>query len=54
MTEIAQLLFIVWIVSSVLEKDTGRAISSHMVFNERLGVVMLFAWSVVGMIYIFK
>lgn len=50
MFELAQFLTIIWFFSSVFEKDTGRAISSHMVFNERLGGVMLFAWLIVGII----
>jgi hypothetical protein len=50
MIELAQLLSIIWFISSVLEKDTGRAISAHMVFNEKLFAVMVYAWMIVGFI----
>ena len=44
MLQAAQLLTIIFIISSVMEKDTGRVLSMHMKFNEKLMGWTAFSW----------
>ena len=54
MIELVELITAVWLVSCVFEKDAGRVISAHMVFNERLAVPVAWAWFIAGIIFILK
>ena len=44
MLQLAQFITIIFIVSSVFERDTGRALSSHMQFNEKIGCLVACSW----------
>jgi hypothetical protein len=53
MLTIAQALTLLLFFSWIMEKDTGRAISKHMVFNERLSLGAVWSWCIVGIIALF-
>jgi hypothetical protein len=44
MLQLAKFITIIFIASSVLERDTGRVLSSHQQFNEKIGCLVAWSW----------